>query len=190
MAEKPISPNPTDSIALKRRQLPSINGPLIDSDVTPKSVTRRFTTPGSSPLNIRKNTRSNKAKYGGTTDDGFSTDDEYFAQPLDPKQSKRINKTKKKNDTVLEKTNSELQRTKSQIAGLSRLSDSQLTVSARKSFESENFNMISKLLNNQTERLENQILQSRNSILKTMEEKMENILEESERRMLTKIQTM
>ena len=190
MADKSGSPTLNDSTTVRRRQLPSVNGPLIDSDGTPKSVTRRFTTPGSSPLNIRKNTRSSKAKYGGTTDDGLdSTDDEYFAHPLDPKQSKKNNKTKKKSDTTLDKT-IEAQKSKSQVAGTSRMSDSQLVVGARKSFETENYNMISKLLNDQTERLEKQIVQSRNSILNTMEEKMENILEESERRMMNKIQTM
>ena len=190
MADKSGSLIPNDSTTVRRRQLPSVNGPLIDSDGTPKSVTRRFTTPGSSPLNIRKNKRSSKTKYSGTTDDGpDSTDDEYFAHPLDPKQVKKNIKNRKKSDTTLDKT-SETLKSKSQVASTSRASDSQLTVGARKSFESENFNMISKLLNDQTERLENQIVQSRNSILNTMEEKMENILEESERRMMNKIQNM
>ena len=179
MADKSGSPNPIDTNSVRRRQLPSVNGPLID---TPKSVTRRFTTPGSSPLNIRKSTRTSKAKYGGTTEALESTDDEYFAQPLEPRQIKKNIKNKKKSDSALERTSKELARSNSQVATTSRLSDSQLSV---KSFETENFNMILKLLNEQTERLENQMLESKNSILSTMEEKMESILEEIERRMST-----
>ena len=150
MAEKLNSPVPNDSNPTRRRQLPSVNGPLIDSDNTPKSVTRRFATPGSSPLNIRKSSRTSKIKYGGTTDDLLdSTDDEYFIQPLEPRQVKKNIRNKKKSESALEK---------SQIPTTSRSSDSQLSINAGKSFDTENYNMISKLLNEQTERLENKYM--------------------------------
>ena len=153
MAEKLGSPNLIESNVVRRRQLPSVNGPLIDSDNTPKSVTRKFATPGSSPLNIRKSARSNKAKYGGVTDDGLdSTDDEYFAQPLEPRQVRKNKRNKKKSEASLEKTNTEQTKSRTQVATTSRLSDSQLSINAGKSFETENYNMISKLLNDQTER--------------------------------------
>ena len=150
-----------------------MKGPLIDSDFTPKSMARRFQSPGSVPSNIRKSTRNAKGKIIGLTDDGLeSTDDEYFTQPTDPRQPRNRKKPTNEPST-------------------SRLkSSSQISVNSAKTHAVDDYNMLSHLLNEQTERLERQIVDSKNTVLSTMEEKMDNIHGESERRMSGRLQQM
>ena len=56
-----------------------------------------------------------------------------------------------------------------------------------KNSDIDNFNAISKIINDQTKRLEHRIDSMNKSLLSTIETKMDNILEESERRMTNKI---
>ena len=195
MSDQPDSPRPMGSTPIKNKGHNNLNNILIDSDTTPKSIARRFQSPAAAPTNPRKNLRSYKTKNAVNMDDTpDSTDDEYFAEPVDPNELKKMLKNKKKNTPKATGANKSKSETTNPIKGKSSGSIPSATAScstslqsATKSNDISTFNMISRLLNEQTDRLETQINESKDTVLNTMETKMDNILKESERRITAKL---
>ena len=194
MAEKPPSPRPNDSTQFKSKPSAIGSNILIDSDHTPKSLAGRFQSPGTTPVNPRKTTRPIRGKSNATHDDTpCSTDDEYFAQPNDPRQHKKSNRGRKKTiDGSLDKQGKALSVTASKDLALpSGSNDSAASVAnIQKGKDIDTYNIISDLLNAQTERLERQIDEGTQTVLITMESKMDSIIQESERRMHDRITTI
>ena len=118
---------------------------------------------------------------------------EYFAEPADPNELKKLLKHKKKSNSrtsVTSGSKSDSDNTR----GKAKNSDSNTPASSThslllpsKASDTDTFNMISRLLNDQTERLESQINDSKEAVLSTIEIKMDNILKESERRITAKL---
>ena len=195
MSDQPDSPRPMGSTPIKNKGHTNPNNILIDSDTTPKSIARRFQSPAAAPVNQRKNLRSQKARNAANMDDSLdSTDEEYFAEPVDPNELKKILKNKKKNTPKVSALNKSKSETANPAKGKSSGSIPSVTASCSTSIQSgtksndtSTFNMISRLLNEQTERLESQINESKDTVLNTMESKMDNILKESERRITSKL---
>ena len=168
MAERPATPHPLDQPNSNTNgSIPGSNI-LIDSGTTPKSMTRRFQTQGSSPLNVRKSTRAPKGKSAPNSENENpeSTDDEYFTQPPDPKQHKKTTRNKKKagnNNGVPGK------QTRPGTASIP-VSDGAIPSGSNDSIASQGkpshaneidtFNIISDFLNSQSDRLERQIEES------------------------------
>ena len=195
MAESTGSPRPSDSTPAKKQSSNMLNNILVDSDTTPKSLARRFQSPGNSPLNIRRNTRAVRGRQSQDVT-AETTDDEYFAQPMDPKQHKKSTRGKKNNkmgtaDKATGGSKTNVSSRDSNPASAANSTESIINMAkANKNSDTDTFNMISDLLNSKTERLERQIDESSKRMLVTMEEKMDAILGESERRIHDRISTI
>ena len=153
MSGLPDSPQPMASTPVKTKGHSNTNNILIDSDTTPKSIARRF------PTNHRNNLSSQKSKQTVSMEDNLdSTDDEYFAEPVDPNELKKMYKNKKKNTPKTTGANKSKSDTANPPKGKSSSSFPSATAScstslqsATKSNDISTFNMISRLLNDQTE---------------------------------------
>ena len=164
MSGLPDSPRPMESTPIKSKGHSNANNILIDSDTTPKSIARRFQSPAATPTNPRKNLRSQKSKQAATMEDNpESTDDEYFAEPVDPNELKKMLKNKKRNTPKTTGANKSKSDMANPLKGKSSGSIPSATASCStslqrttKSNDTSTFNMISRLLNEQTERLESQ----------------------------------
>ena len=158
MAVRLQSPKVLDLNTPKGRPAGINTNILIDSDTTPKALLRKLQSAGNSPLNIRKSICVTRGRSTNFQDESLlSTDDEYFMQPLNPKQHKKATRGRKQGST----SNDHQSQT-----GLG---------------------IISNLLNTQADRLENLIEDSAKKIVNAMENKVNSILQESERRMMDKI---
>ena len=152
MAERPDSPRLGDVTQSRGKLALNASGPLIDSDNTPKSLTRRFQSVVNAPptSNLRKSQRTTKGKNVLANNSMDSTDDEYFTHPVDPKELKKMTKTNKKNQGCPTSKRLPTETSKSDTQARHN-SSTILSHPTPKSSDIENFNTISKFLNDQTE---------------------------------------